>query len=378
MDRFGILCFMRIGIDARLNFYRPGGIAEYTRHVIQHLAELDHAADYFVLHNFRDPNALTPAPNFTRINTYTPCHHRWERWALTAELLPRRLDILHSPDMIAPQRGGRHSVLTIMDLHFLHYAQFMTADSLRYYKGQIGRSVRQAAHILAISQATADDLVNLLDVPAEKITVNLLATNETFKPLPVEDINATRQRLNLPDSYILFVGTFEPRKNIIGLLDAYALLRADWPDAPPLVLAGRRGWLYDDIFAKVDDLQLREHIIWLENPSGADLPVIYNAAQVFVLPSFYEGFGLPALEAMACGTPAIVSNCSSLPEVVGDAGLLIDPDDPAQLADAIRRVLVDSDLYRHLRMAGLTRAATFTWRKTAETVLQTYHQVLNS
>lgn len=368
---------MRIGIDARLNFYRPGGIAEYTRHVIQHLAELDHDSDYVILHNFRDPNALAPAPNFTRINTYTPCHHRLERWAFTAELLPRRLDILHSPDMIAPQRSGRYSVITIMDLHFLHYAQFMTADSLRYYKGQIGRSVRQAAHILAISQATADDLGNLLDVPAEKITVNLLAANESFKPRPAEDINAARQRLNLPDSYILFVGTFEPRKNITGLLDAYAILRADWPGAPPLVMVGRRGWLYGDIFAKVDALHLRDHIIWLEDAAWADLPVIYNAARVFVLPSFYEGFGLPALEAMACGTPAIVSNCSSLPEVVGDAGLLIEPDDPAQLADAIRRVLADSELHQRLRAAGLTRAATFTWRKTAETVLQTYRQVLN-
>lgn len=369
---------MKIGIDARLNFYRLGGIAEYTWRIIQHLAALDHESDYRVIQHSRDVNSLTPGPNFQRINTFTPCHHRLERWALSAELLPRRLDLLHSTDMIPPQHGARHHVATIHDLHFLHYPQFMTAESLRHYKGQIGWAVQQAEHILVDSQATADDLSTLLNVPPTKITVHLLGVNETFKPLPAAEMRAHRQRLRLPDSYLLFVGTFEPRKNITGLLEAYAILRADWPGVPPLVMVGRRGWLYDDIFAKVEALDLHEHIIWMHDVPWDDLPIIYNGAYVFVLPSHYEGFGLTALEALACGTPVIVANRSSLPEVIGDAGLLIDPDDPSQLADAIQRMFHDTDLYQRLRTDGLARAATFTWRKTAEVVLQTYHHVLEA
>ena len=367
---------MKIGIDARLTYYRPGGIAEYIRHMIQGLAILDRESDYRVIQNYRDTTTLLSRANFRRINAYTPCHHRLERWTLSAELLPRRLDILHSPDVIPPQGGARRHLITIHDLHFLHYPQFMTRESLRHYKGQIEWAVQHADHILVISQSTADDLIDLLNVPPEKVTVHLLGVNAQFKPLSDADIRTHLARYNLPEIYILFVGTFEPRKNIGGLLDAYHILRADVPDVPPLVLAGRRGWLYEDIFAKVDALNLTDHVIWVEGAPSEDLPAIYNGAVVLALPSFYEGFGLTALEAMACGTPPVAANRSAIPEVVGDAGLLIDADDPAQLAGAIQRILQDSDLRTQLREAGLARAATFTWRKTAESVLDTYQTLL--
>ncbi|MBN1565527.1 MAG: glycosyltransferase family 4 protein, partial [Anaerolineae bacterium] len=246
----------------------------------------------------------------------------------------------------------------------------------RYYKGQIEWAVQHAAHMLVISQSTADDLQNLLHIAPEKMTIHLLGVNEQFKPLPAADVRAVTAHHKLPDTYILFVGTFEPRKNIAGLLNAYAILRAAVPDAPPLVLVGRRGWLYQDMFAQVDALHLADHVIWLEDAPFDDLPAIYNGAAALVMPSFYEGFGLPALEAMACGTPPIVSNRSSLPEVVGDAGLLIDPDQPSELAEALRRVLQDSDLHAQLRAQSLLRAATFTWRKTTESVLQVYQNLL--
>jgi glycosyltransferase involved in cell wall biosynthesis len=367
---------MKIGIDARLTYYRPGGIAEYTRHLIQELAGLDAESDYRVIQHHRDTHTLLPGPNFRRINAFTPCHHRWERWTLSAELLPRRLDIVHSPDMIPPQWGARRHVITVHDLHFLHYPQFMTEESLRHYKGQIEWAVRHADHILVISQATANDLINLLNVPTETITVHLLGVNEQFTPLSDADIRSHTARFDLPDTYILFVGTFEPRKNIVGLLDAYHILRGELPDAPPLVLAGRRGWLFEDIFAKVDALNLGDHVAWIEDVPWDDLPAIYNGARVFALPSHYEGFGLTALEAMACGTPPVVANRSSLPEVVGEAGLLVDPDDPADLAAALQQVLQDNDLHDRLREAGLARAAMFTWRKTAEIALTIYRNLL--
>ena len=367
---------MRIGIDARLTYYRPGGIAEYTRHVISELAALDTTGDYRIIQHVRDRATLAAAPNFSRLNTLTPSHHRLERWALSAELAPRRLDIYHTPDAILPTSAARRHVSTIHDLHYLHFPQFMTAESRRYYAGQIGWTVGRADHILVSSQATRADLVALLGAPEDRITVHMLGVDALFRPSSPEAIQACRARWGLPANYVLFVGTFEPRKNIPTLLQAYSHLRRDVPDAPPLVLAGRRGWLSDDIQQTVETLALDDRVIWVENPPRDDLPALYSGAAALVLPSHYEGFGLTALEAMACGTPPVVSDRSSLPEVVGDAGLLVNPDDEDSIADALRRLLTDSALRAALRDAGLARAATFTWRRTAEIVRTVYQRVM--
>ncbi len=368
---------MRIGIDARLIHYRPGGIAEYTRHLITELAALDQQTEYLVLHHARAQETLTPAPNFKRVNVFTPSHHRLERWSLAAELLPRRLDVLHSPDLIPPVGGARCRVITVHDLHFLHYPQYMTAESLRYYREQAQWAVRTADHILVDSVATQQDLIDLLHVPAEKMTVHMLGVTSEFKPLPGDIVLDCRKRYGLPSAYLLFVGTYEPRKNITGLLDAYHLLCQTQPDLPPLVLVGRRGWLYEDIFAKVEALKLSDRVIWVENAPMVDLPALYNGALALVLPSHYEGFGLTPLEAMACGTPVITSNRGSLPEVVGDAGLLVNPDDPADIAASIERLLSDTALRSRLSAAGLARAALFTWRRTAEQTLAVYRRLLS-
>lgn len=366
---------MRIGIDARLNYYRPGGSAEYTRHLLQELAQLDPDSVYYVIHHARDRHTYCPAPNFRRLNTWTPSHHRWERWGLSLELWPHHLDIYHATDAIPPQRGARQHILTIHDLHYLHYPQFMTRESLRYYRDQIRWAVQRATHILVSSQSTARDLMTLLDVPRERVTVHPLGVNTAFRPQPVEAIRAVRARWELPQEYLLFVGTFEPRKNITGLLHAYHRLRSDWTDTPPLVLVGRRGWLYEEIFATAEQLRLGKALVWVENAPFEDLPAIYSGARLLALPSHYEGFGLTALEAMACGTPPIVSSRGSLPEVVGEAGLLIEPDDVGALAEAMRRLLQDNALHAELRQKGLARAATFTWRRTAEIALRVYRLV---
>lgn len=200
----------------------------------------------------------------------------------------------------------------------------------------------------------------------------MLGVDEQFRPLPPETLARYHQELNLPESYFLFVGTFEPRKNILGLLEAYRLLRAQLPDAPALVLAGSRGWLFNETMAKIDQMNLSAYIHWRENVSQEALPALYNMATALVTPSFYEGFGFPPLEAMACGTVPIVSNRSSLPEVVGDVGLQIDPDDPSALADALHRVLTDSAWRERMRRSGLARAATFTWERTARIALAVY------
>jgi glycosyltransferase involved in cell wall biosynthesis len=376
---------MRIGIDARLNGYRGGGISEYTRHLIQALATFDSTSDFMILHAARAQRdnaaiaaeGLTPAANFKRVEVFTPPHHKLERWILSGELLPHRLDVLHSPDFIPPRWGAKRKVITVHDLNFVLYPKFQTPDSLRYYSGYIRSAVHKADHILAVSQSCADDLCNLLDVPSEKISVQGEGVGTDYGPMPGSAVDAVRGRLNLPREYILFVGTFEPRKNLPGLFDAYHRLHQTTADVPPLVLVGRRGWLYEPIFQKVAELGLDPYLIWLEDLPMADLPAVYCGASMLVLPSFYEGFGLPALEAMACGTPVIVSNRGSLPEVVADAGLFVDPDLPENIAEAIRQMLDDSDLRARCRELGLSRAAHYTWQHAAEIALDVYRKVMS-
>jgi glycosyltransferase involved in cell wall biosynthesis len=359
----------RIGIDARLTYYRRGGITEYIEQLTRHLPDLDSANDYVILHSRKDRRNLATGSRQRRAVSWTPAHHRLERLTLAVEILPLRLDLLHSPDFIPPLGHWFRSVITIHDLTFLHYPEFLTSESRRYYNDQIDAAAARADRILTDSEATRTDVINLLRVPAEKVTTVLLGISNHFHPAPPEAIMRFAAQHNLSPGYILFVGTFEPRKNLSGLLHAYAQLCAEVRDIPRLVLAGSRGWLYAEIFALAQSLGLGGAITWLENPAYADLPLLYSGAGVLCLPSFYEGFGFPPLEAMACGTPAVVANRASLPEVVGDAGLLVNPDDPSSIADALRRVLMDSALSADLRRRGLDRARAFSWAESARQTL---------
>ncbi|MBN8634967.1 MAG: glycosyltransferase family 4 protein [Anaerolineae bacterium] len=360
-----------IGIDARLTYYRTGGISTYIVRLIKALERLDFEHPYVVLHSRKARETLVT--RFQRADLWTPCHHRLERVALSVELARFRLALLHSPDFIPPLRGARRHVITVHDLNFLFYPQYLTADSLRYYNGQINTAVEQADHIFADSEATKRDLITMLHVPAEKITVHLLGVDEAFQPQPPAEIARVRAALTLPPAYLLYVGTFEPRKNIAGLIEAYAQLPVD---APPLVLAGNRGWLFEETMQQITRLNLGDRVLWREKIPQADLPGLYSGASALITPSFYEGFGLPALEAMACGTVPIVSDRGSLPEVVGDVGLKVNPDDTAAIAQAINHALSDSGWRDQQRAAGLRRAATFQWEATARTVLSVYQALL--
>jgi len=362
---------MRIGIDARLLAYRTGGISTYIAQLLRALADLDSGHDFIA---FKSRKAKeSPAPAAMRCATlWTPCHHRFERTALSAELARFRLDVLHSPDFIPPRRGARRHIITVHDLTFLHYPQHLTDESRRYYNGQIEIAVKQADHILTDSQASRDDMVSMLGVPAGKITVHRLGIDPRFRPQPSEELARVRLRHELPPSYFLFVGTFEPRKNIIGLVDAFSVLRGRQPTAPPLVIAGSRGWLYDEAMAHIEQAGLGSSVLVRENLPTGDLPGLYGSALALITPSFYEGFGLPALEAMACGTLPIVSNRSSLPEVTGDVGALIEPENVDSIAGAMERALLDEAWRADQRAAGLVRAATFRWEDTARTVLAAY------
>lgn len=365
---------MRLGLDVRLTYYTQGGIAKYIARLAAALPDL--ARDHVHLHFYRRGHQQNFSERARRVECWTPAHHRWEAWALAAELSPHRLDLLHSPDFIPPRAGGRRRVITVHDLAFLRYPQFLTPESRRYYNGQIAAAVRQADAIAADSQATADDLGTWLQVPPEKITVIHLGLDPEFAPRPAEAVRATLQASNLPHGYLLFVGTFEPRKNVPGLLRAYAGLRALAPDAPPLVLAGLKGWLFDETLRLAQELGLAGQVRFLENFPAAQLPDLYAGAAALVLPSHYEGFGFPVLEAMGTGTPVVIANRSSLPEIAGGAAIQADPDDAEALAQAMRQVLDDASLRDSLVRRGRANAARFTWERTARETLALYQRVL--
>ncbi|HUX77785.1 MAG TPA: glycosyltransferase family 1 protein, partial [Anaerolineae bacterium] len=270
----------------------------------------------------------------------------------------------------------RRSVITVHDLNFLYYPQFLTAESHRYYNQQIEWAVRRADHILADSHATKSDLVSLLNVPLEKITVVHLAADPAFRPLPDAEARRVAKQYGLEPGYLLFVGTLEPRKNLPGLLQAYRWLLDAEVTAAPLVLIGGKGWLYDEVFERVEVLHLHGRVRFLHDVPDADLPAMYNAASLLATPSFYEGFGLPALEAMACGTPVVVADRASLPEVVGEAGLLVNPDDPDGIAQALARVLTEESLRARMQELGLAQAGCFTWERATRATLAVYHKVL--
>jgi glycosyltransferase involved in cell wall biosynthesis len=369
---------MYIGIDVRLPFYQMGGISQYILHLLPALAELDSQNQYALFHMGRDGRSHTPpaAPNFQRKNVHTPCHHKLERWTLGLELLSHRLDVLHSPDFIPPQWGGRRKVITVHDLNFIFYPQFLTQGSMAYYADQIERAVLVADHISADSHATRHDLIEQLRVPPEKITTVHLAANPLYERVYEEAaVSATLQKHNLPRDFILFVGTLEPRKNLPFLIRAYNDLLAQGEIDVPLILVGGKGWLNEEVFATIDELNLHEKVRHLSGIFDEELAHLYHAAGVLVTPSHYEGFGLPALEAMHCGCPVIVSNRGSLPEVAGEAGMQLPLDDEAVWTDGLRRVLTDAALRQKMIERGHAQAKTFTWQKAAEMTLQIYKNV---
>ena len=369
---------MRIAIDARLVYYTQAGITQYVKHLVESLAQTDHESEYLLLQSRKDRESLVEQSNFKRIPIWTPCHHRMEQWTLRLEISPLDIDVLHSPDFIPPSRGRFKSVITVHDLAFLLYPHFLTRESARYY-GQIDQAVRRTDHIIAVSEATKQDLMQRLGVPENKVTVIYEASSPQYHPLPSEEArNHVRERFGLEDDFMLFVSTIEPRKNVPGLLQAYRRLLDSYKVSAKLALAGGRGWLFDEVFATVERLRLTDQVRFLGRVDTADLPFLYNAARVLVQPSFYEGFGLAPLEAMACGTPVIVSNVSSLPEVVGDAGLRVDPEDVSELTVSMYRLLTDEALRNEMIQKGLARAACFSWETAARETIEVYRKVSQS
>jgi len=363
---------MRVGIDARLVYYSQAGIGQYILHLVDGLACLDSENEYVLLQSRKDETTILDRPNFRRVSLWTPSHHRLERYSLNVELMRLGLDVLHSPDFIPPHRPSCKSVITVHDLAFLLYPHFLTKESARYY-GHIDQAVRWTDHIISVSESTKRDTIEHLGVPEDKITVVYEAANPIFRPLDrAAAKEEVRNRHGVDGPFVLFVSTIEPRKNVPTLLRALHQLQQCYKEDIRLVLAGGKGWLFEDAFAVVEDLKLDERVHFLGRVSSDDLLYLYNAAEMLAHPAFYEGFGLPPLEAMACGLPVVVSDVASLPEVVSDAGLLIDPHNVDELTVSMWRLLNNSDLWKEMREKGLRQARRFSWERAARETLDIY------
>ena len=262
------------------------------------------------------------------------------------------------------------------DLSFLLFAECHEKSLREFLEKVVPRSVARASMVLADSVNTMNDLVCLLDVDPKRVDVVYPGVGEAFRRVTDEEaLNKVRNKYNLHFPFILYVGTIEPRKNLSRLIQAYARLKTRRELDHKLVIGGGKGWLYDDVFQRASDLRVEEDVIFSGYIPDEDLPALYSLAEMFVFPSLYEGFGLPPLEAMACGTPVITSNVSSLPEIVEGAGIMINPLDIDELAQAIDNLLTDSALQRELCEKGIERAKAFTWRATAEKLLGLYQRV---
>jgi len=332
----------------------------------------------------RGSQAELPAmPGLHTGRLWTPSHHRLEQFTLPLELSGWGIDLLHSPDFIPPFYRRCRSVVTIHDLAFLRYPHLLTDDSRRYY-GQTPRAVRSADAVIAVSLTTKQDLVEGLGTPEDRVFVIPEAASPVFRALDdTQAVETTRAKFGLESGYFLFVGTIEPRKNLSTLVRSYAHFRRRWlSDAgrveppPKLAIVGRIGWLYDEVFDLVQRLELRASAVFLGEVSEADLVLLYNGALALTYVSLYEGFGLPALEAMACGTPVICSNVSALPEVVGEAAILVDPMDVEAQSEAMWQLVVNGTERERCRVRGLERARQFSWQRTAAETARVYESVM--
>ncbi len=370
---------MEVGIDARLNYHQSAGIGRYTKHLIEELAQLDRKTTYTVFQHRKQREPLSRAPNFQRRTLFTPVHARVEQPMLAAELSFHSLDLLHSTDFIPPLHSSIPSVITVHDLAFLRWPHFLTESHAAYYS-QIDRAVLHARHIIVPSENTKNDVVRLLGASPKKISVIYEAAAPQYCPLPQERCRAAMgAKYGIPEKYIFFVSTIEPRKNIEGLLEAFYHLRKYYNiEDTGLVLAGKPGWLYEEIYRKVEQLELGQSTFFIGRVPDEDLHQLFVGAQCHVHPAFYEGFGLSPLEAMACGTPTIVSNTSSMPEVVGDAGLIVDPLNREEIAVAMHRLLTEEALHQELSQKGLQRASVFSWSRAASETLDVYRTVCDS
>jgi glycosyltransferase involved in cell wall biosynthesis len=324
----------------------------------------------------KPPRGLEGVPARTVRAGYKPW--RMAVWlGQLAQLSYRRLvpnaELFHATEHLLPPLGGLPTVLTVHDMIFKLFPQHQKLLNYRYLNATMPMYCRRADAIITVSEASKRDITTLYGIEAERITVIYEAAGPEFRPAPARVLDEVRDRYGLPGRYAVHVGTIEPRKNLTRLVEALFELRTAGLNIP-LVVVGSRGWLYDSFFRRLEELSMQEAVLFPGYVPLDDLPAVYGAATLAVMPSIYEGFGLPVLEAMACGTPVLASSSSSLPEIGGGAARYFDPLDVGQIAAAIRDVWVDANLRAEMSHDGLKQAAQFSWEKAARETMAVYER----
>jgi glycosyltransferase involved in cell wall biosynthesis len=376
---------MHVGLNAHLlsleKSYRGAGTTWYIYNLLCHLPAADPELRYIAyLHEprfsprqgmqVRRPHWSTTAP-LGRI--------AWEQAVAPFVLRRDRIDVLHAMAFVAPLLSPCPTVITVLDLSFLLYPDAFRTFKRSYLRLMTRLSARRARQVIAISESTRRDVISRLGVPAERVQTVYCGVDPRFEPLPTTEVATFRRQEGLPERFVLFLGTIEPRKNVSRLVEAFAQLLATDPETTSdlyLVIAGGKGWFSEPVFAQVEKLGLGDRVIFPGYVPEEDKALWYNAAMCFCYPSLYEGFGLPPLEAMACGVPVVTSNASSLPEVVGDAGLTVPPEDTAALCEALRRLTVNPALRAELAQRGRARTRRFSWAEAARQTVGVYRLAL--
>jgi glycosyltransferase involved in cell wall biosynthesis len=373
---------MKVCIDLTPALYNPAGTGRYVKEISRALLDLGHGPElsFFAV----DPEGRMPElPPDVPPPTVVRCRKRI--WSAAAGLsfiagVPMdryvgRPDIFHATWHLLPCLSAAMPVMTLYDLTFAT----VPGTHLRLLRWSsnflVPRFLRACGKIIAISESTKRDAIRLYGIPEEKIEVTWLAVDARFQPADAEAVAMIRERHHLPERFLLYVGTIEPRKNLPVLLDALKILM-ERGGGVPLVVAGAKGWMYEDIFLKVRKTGLEGIVHFTGYIPDEDLPALYSAAEAFLYPSLYEGFGFPVLEAMACGTPVVCSNSSSLPEVTGKAAVLLSPGAPGDWADTIQGILGSGTLQEQMRREGLRQASLFSWEKTARKTWEIYRRTL--
>ena len=345
---------MRIAINAQLLNFCDFGIRTYLKCLTDQLVKIDKTNEYALILD-RTQNKL------------------WEHLKLPSIVNKGNFDLFFTPDHVLPLLPVKcKKVITVHDLSFVKFPKLFSFAKRIYKQLMTPVSIRRADRIIAVSENTKKDIVKLFKIDPDKVTVVYNGVSGEFKK--VEDkavLDKVRNKYGLPNHYILFVGTIEPRKNIINLIKAFKKSAADHH----LVIAGKAGWMSD---ALIKEIKSHDKVQWVENVETKDLPALYSMASLFTYPSMYEGFGLPILEAMACGAPVITSNISSMPEVAGDAAVLIDPNNADELAQAIKDILKNEVLRKSLTSRGYEQAKRFSWDKCAKETIKVYESCFNT
>ena len=379
---------MHIAINAQLlsfsQNYRNGGISRIIRYLLTELAKHPGPHEYTVFINGQDTVERLAAysPQITYVPVAWPesrpiSRVAWEQFTLPSLLHQKKVNVLHSPANVLPERLPRNcaGVVTLHDMAFMRFPKVLTPSKRLYHRTFTVRSLRHATMVITDSDSTKRDAIELVGVPAERIQTVYPCIDERFLTVGTErEVEAFGRKQGLTQGFFLYLGTLEPRKNITTLIEAYALLRKAYSIQEKLVLAGGKGWYYDEIFAKVQHLGLESEVVFPGYISDADQPLWYHAASAFVYPSLYEGFGMPVAEALACGAPVVTSNISSLPEAGAGITLTVAPHATAAMAEAMYKAITDTAYRQQCRDLAASVAERFSARTMLKQTILVYER----